>query len=261
MHTEVHWVIKLKDDRSADHEISIKIFDFEAVLETSIPSSLSIIFNIFNQIGAPAALTNGKCYSWKRNSSDHSKIYSCELSEIVSKYEGNIPEALEVLLAFDEENVVQNYDNFSNLSAVNLHYNCSDLRASVVTVDIYLPRPTYILYALSWVRKTILLEKAHKGIYRIYEMQQGGKGQKWDSIKGKSCSPFLRYRSQIDFSGFPHLGFAYEVAGRVPLRILLTSFVLGILSSILSVITSLIANQPWTKKLFDSFVKVITGST
>lgn len=250
MNTEVKWAIRLARDRSAKHEVNIKILDFDTSKET-IPTDISIIFASFQQVNSIIACTNGQEYNWKRRPGPgESKSYFCELSEIIAKYEDDPPENLEVHLAFEETNAVLQTGNYS---IVNLHYDCIPLKSYSIDVDTHLPGISRISYADRWIRIKMLWWKKHTyiGVYRIDQME-GGKVQKWDSFVGGRF-PIIKYRNPKDSSGFPPVAFGYELTGR-PLTSLVLTYLAGMVTLIiLPILLNLISSTAWVEKLFNNF--------
>lgn len=225
MYTQVKWNISLNDNRGGEHELEIKIFDYN-------PSGKP--FAQF--IALPHELNVSKFQSEANNT----KIYwaddkTIEISEIAKAYQNPLPNPLIVHCKFNTEKFVSCYDDFTVLT---LYYIVKDMKASSINILIRLPKvwiirfyvDKYLLKILSFLdlSKCFGKQSIEKvvGSYKITEAL-GAKVQRWEVLDSgpgpilKFIIPEGAFKTSIDFSYVRALNpFWYLISAYISYRIL-----------------------------------------
>jgi len=221
LQTQVSWKITIKNNRGARHELEIKIFDYgkpESPDQTpDQPFSERIILPSSLEISNFQSTSYGKALIWADN-------LTIEVSQITKGLSGSFPNPLIIHCNFDEDEIISNYDDFS---VISIFHNCRDLNASLIDVQIRLPKPAFLRYYLDLIlvkifKWTYLLKfygmKEIVGMYNVGKAE-GPDAQDWD-VLDDGREPVLKFKNPKGTISFPNINFYYSRAAK-PLQLTL----------------------------------------
>lgn len=225
METKVFWIIKLNHDRKGNHEVHIKIFDYQS--SGPIPPKIIICIDSLREVSnlqltANTRIIGGRSY---KGIHEESNNYDWEVSRIAQAYGATPPNPLEAFLTFTEKNAIS---RFGDVSTVSLHYNCRFPQDSSIEVHTYLPKVAFWRYCWGCIIPSSR-KKRGVGLYEV-KLGEGGKVEKWDDVEVGS-TPILKFINPMRKS-FPIISFSYRIPERRML-FYLGVFVLGFIAHIL----------------------------
>jgi hypothetical protein len=212
--SEIIWNIKLNNDKSANHNLTIRVSNYN--LASLFPEKLSIIFDQDHYVSNFNSTANGKELEWTINTGidGESTTISCEVLEIANRYQAPPPNSLEALLSFHQKNA---YLKFPYISVVPFYFNCVGMAADSIYVQVSLPNlPQFQYYCDYFILKLLGLFREMKvlGVYRI-DKAEGVHAQDWDIIENGS-SATIKFQNPMGSKLFPLIGFSFRRAAKQP---------------------------------------------
>lgn len=206
MYTHVKWNISLNDQRGGEHELEIKIFDYDPSAPfaqfISLPPDLTDLSNFQSE-------ANNTTVYWADNK-------TIQISEIAKVYPNLLPNPLIVHCKFDTEEFASSYDDFTVLT---ICYIVKDMKASSINIFISLPTvwiirfyfDKYLLKVLSFLfldLSKLIGKKSFENVVGSYKIAEalGAQVQRWEVLEA-GPSPILKFiipvgafKTSIDFS-------------------------------------------------------------
>lgn len=205
MYTQVQWNISLNDKRGGEHELEIKIFNYDPSAPfaqfISLPPDLADLSNFQSE-------ANNTTIYWTDNK-------TIQISEIAKVYPNPLPNPLIVYCKFDTEDFLSSYDD---LTVLNFYHIVKDFKASSIEFCIQLPMISRLIFYIEYYLLRILsitgLNKLFGikniqdivGVYNIKEAKGGAEVQRWEVLESgpnhilKFKIPEGTVKSSIDFS-------------------------------------------------------------
>lgn len=247
--SRIKWVIELNPDRSAIHTISLNINNITTPLP-SIPNRISIKFQ--PNLSITKCLTKvgeNICNDDLYAQADDSKIYTCDLNEIVNSLENETTESLALDIQLKEENA---FVQFSNIFMPDFYYECEGLKPYSVEVTVRLPKYNIVRYF--WRR--LFTDVRQKGIFKIHQIESY-KSDPPIKIEGRRVHT-LKYINQRISNRFPNIWFAFEPTGNVKLLTAGYRTILWIFSFLSAVAASILASKEKAVQVFDYLIEFIS---
>lgn len=225
MKSEVLWKIQLNNDKSANHNLRIRVSNYD--LASLFPEKLSITFDQDHDVSNFRSTVNGEELEWIINTGidGENKTISCDVLEIANRYPAPPPNSLEALLSFHQGN---SFLKFPYVSVAPFHFNCVGMAADSIDVHVSLPNlPPFQYFRDNCILRFLNLFKEMKvlGVYRI-DKAEGVRTQDWDIVENGS-SATIKFQNPMGSKQFPLIGFSFLRAAKQPAIIFGEGTILG----------------------------------